>query len=65
MLCDSNVSITLCINRNISLIMKLLRFNQDPVRFQESDIISIEKENKVLVRVNLKNNESYLGYCLI
>lgn len=63
-LCDSNVSIALYINRNISLIMKLLRFNQSPVEFQDSDIISIEEENKILVRVNLKN-ESYLGYCLI
>lgn len=44
--------------------MKLLRFNQNPVEFQESDIFSIEKESKVLVRVNLQNNESYLGYCL-
>ena len=44
--------------------MKLLKFNQTPVEFQDSDISSIE-ENKILVRVNLKNNESYLGYCLI
>ena len=45
--------------------MKLLRFNQTPVEFQESDITSIEKESKILIRINLKNNESYLGYCLI
>ena len=44
--------------------MKLLRFNQTPVEFQESDIFSIEEENKVLIRVNFKNNESYLGYCI-
>ena len=44
--------------------MKLLRFNQTPIEFQDSDISSIEEESKVLIRINLKNNESYLGYCI-
>ena len=64
MLCYSNVSIVIYNNSNIPLNMKLLRFNQNPVEFQDSDISSIEEESKVLIRINLKSNESYLGYCL-
>lgn len=40
---------------------KLLRFNQSPVEFQDSDLSSIEKEGN-LIRINFQNGNSYLGY---
>lgn len=40
--------------------MKLLRYSRDPIEFESTDVESID--SSTLIRVNLKNGESYLGY---